>query len=191
MPMLFLFVNFRLVEFSGHTTMSAVHENLEIDNTLWICFNSLENDFNLLFDFRKMTTIFDFTDNTISLVLSGYTTMLGVPKNPKVDTKIMNLHKFCRKCIVWPWRNRGPLGFDPQCNVCGCFLINLCLKLYQFNVWPRPNGCYFEKCRHFEFLNGAPPHGHIRTYFGACFTILTIGSLGRSTIRTTSRSSQK
>ena len=43
-----------------------------------MCFNSDENDNNILFDLGQIAAVLDFTHNSISRVLSDYTTMAGV-----------------------------------------------------------------------------------------------------------------
>ena len=53
------------------------------------CFNSVENDINLLFNIEEIADILASTNKATSKVLSGLT-MLGAPEYPKIDTKIMN-----------------------------------------------------------------------------------------------------
>ena len=58
--------------FSGHMTMSAVHLKPEMDKKVWISFNSVKNDINLLFDHEGIRDIFDFTHhNVMPWVFSG------------------------------------------------------------------------------------------------------------------------
>ena len=40
---------------------------------------------------HEMEAILDFTYNAMSKIISGHTNMSGIPENPMVDTKIMNL----------------------------------------------------------------------------------------------------
>ena len=47
------------------------------------------------FNLAKKAAILDFTNNSLSNVLSGYITMSGLPENPMADTKIVNLLLFC------------------------------------------------------------------------------------------------
>ena len=41
-----------------------------------------------------MAAMLDYTNNAMSRVLSDTITLSGVPENPKIDTKIMNLPSF-------------------------------------------------------------------------------------------------
>ena len=69
---------------------------------------------NYIFDLEHIAVILDFTSNTMSRVFPGLITVSGVPKNPKIDTKFINLRKFCLKLYkwkIWPWTNSGHLGF--------------------------------------------------------------------------------
>ena len=49
----------------------------------------------ILWKITEKTAILDFINNALSKVLSGYTTMSGLPTNPMVDTIIVNLLLFC------------------------------------------------------------------------------------------------
>ena len=49
----------------------------------------------ILFDFGKMMASLAFSYNAIFRVLSGHTTVSGVPENDKIDTKITKPPLFC------------------------------------------------------------------------------------------------
>ena len=75
--------------FVDHTTMPGVpekdrHQNCESATVL------SKKNINLLFDLVKMAAIMDFTHNAMSRELSLHTTMLGVPENHLINTKIIN-----------------------------------------------------------------------------------------------------
>ena len=62
--------------------------------------NMSKNGTDWLFNFGKVATILDVTHNAKPEVFFGQTTMSGIPENPMVDTKIMNLHQLCTKLAL-------------------------------------------------------------------------------------------
>ena len=50
-----------------------------------------------MFDLKQIAAILDLTHNEMSRVHSGLTTVSSVPKNLKIDTKVMNLLQLCHK----------------------------------------------------------------------------------------------
>ena len=125
--------------FSGHTTMSGVPENPKIDTKSWICYNSVENNINLLFGFGKMAAILDFTHNSMFRDAYWPHHYVGVPENSKIDTKIMNFPLFCRKLyqLMFDLHQMAVVLF-----VCAWWtsIVNLVL-ISQFErfAWPNPN----------------------------------------------------
>ena len=59
--------------------MLGMHENPMVDTKIKICFYSVENYVNLLFDLEQIAAILNFTHNPMSKVLYCQTTMSETP----------------------------------------------------------------------------------------------------------------
>ena len=62
--------------------------------------NMSKNGTDWLFNFGKVATILDVTHNAKPEVFFGQNTMSGIPENPMIDTKMMNLHQSCTKLAL-------------------------------------------------------------------------------------------